>query len=74
MKKAAAYDIHARMLYNSLSLDEAARAVVFEYLETDSGGLVAVDRNGNFSMPFNTPGMFRGYKKSTEDSYVKIWE
>jgi beta-aspartyl-peptidase (threonine type) len=74
MKKAAAYDIHARMLYNSLSLEEATRKVVFEYLEPDSGGLIAVDRNGNFAMPFNTPGMFRGYKNSAEDSFVKIWE
>jgi beta-aspartyl-peptidase (threonine type) len=26
-----------------------------------TGGLVAMDRNGNFAMQFNTRGMYRGY-------------
>ena len=25
-----------------------------------SGGLIAVDRNGEFSLPFNSSGMYRG--------------
>ena len=74
MKKVVAYDLHARMEYSSLSLEEAAKKVVFELLDPDSGGLIALDRNGNFSMPFNTPGMFRGYKTADGDSFVKIWE
>ncbi|MEO3556972.1 isoaspartyl peptidase/L-asparaginase, partial [Phocaeicola vulgatus] len=26
-----------------------------------NGGLIAVDKKGNFAMPFNSGGMFRGY-------------
>lgn len=74
MKKVVAYDLHARMSYSSLSLSEAARQVIHEQLEPDSGGLIAVDRNGNFVMDFNTPGMFRGYKSADSGSFLKIWE
>jgi len=27
-----------------------------------TGGLVAIDRQGNVAMPFNTPGMYRGHR------------
>lgn len=74
MKKVAAYDLHTRIAYKGLSLEEAANQVVSEHLEPDSGGLIAVDRNGKFAMVFNTPGMFRGYKTGGGDSLVKIWD
>ena len=74
IRKLAAYDIHAKMLYRSLPLGEAAEEVVFKHLEPDSGGIIAVDRKGNFTMPFNTPGMFRAYKTATGDSAIRIWE
>jgi len=74
MIKAAAYDVHARMIYQGLTLEEAARKVVFEHLEPGSGGLIALDRQGNFALPFNTPGMFRGVQSSDADPCVNIWE
>ncbi len=74
MKKVVAYDLHARILYGSLPLEEAARKVVLEYLDPNSGGLIAVDRNGNFVMRFNTPRMFRGFKTVNGESAVKIWD
>ncbi len=74
IKKLAASDIHAKMLYGHMPLDEAAEEVVFKHLEPDSGGLIAVDRKGNFTMPFNTPGMFRAYRTAAGDSSIKIWE
>ncbi len=73
MKKVSAYDLHSRMIYKGLSLKEAAREVVDEQLEPDSGGLIAVDRQGNFALIFNTVGMFRAYKTKGGDSIVKIW-
>lgn len=74
MKKAAAYDLNARMAYQGLSLEQAAQKVVFEHLDPGTGGLIALDRNGNFAMPFNTPGMFRGVQTDTLDPNVAIWE
>lgn len=74
MIKAAAYDVHARMLYQGLSLEQSARKVVFEHLAPGSGGLIALDRHGNFALPFNTPGMFRGVQTGSSEPCVTIWE
>ncbi|MCD4676589.1 MAG: isoaspartyl peptidase/L-asparaginase [Desulfobacula sp.] len=74
MKKVTAHDLHSRMIYGGLSLEAAAQEVVFEHLEPGSGGLIAVDSKGCFTMPYNTPGMFRGYQVSDGEVVVKIWE
>ncbi|MDM4765612.1 isoaspartyl peptidase/L-asparaginase [Pelomonas sp. SE-A7] len=59
---AAAREVGALMEYAGLSVDEAARRVVFEKLAqvAGSGGLIAVSREGEVSLPFNTEGMYRG--------------
>lgn len=72
LKKCIAYDLHARILYKGISLEKAAEEVVWQYMERGTGGLIAVDNSGNFTMPFNTLGMLRGYKKSAVDWAVKI--
>jgi beta-aspartyl-peptidase (threonine type) len=56
-----AYDVAARMKYQDLRLDVAARETI-EHLTRagGEGGLVAVDRNGRIAMPFNSDGMYRG--------------
>ncbi|MCF8167413.1 MAG: isoaspartyl peptidase/L-asparaginase [Rhodoferax sp.] len=63
-----AYDICARMAYAGQSLDAAAQTVVMQVLPTikGRGGLIAVDAQGNLSMPFNTEGMYRGYARVGE--------
>ncbi len=75
IKYAVAFDISARMLYKGSSLDEAANGIINGTLKdlNVSGGLVAVDKDGNVSMPFNTSGMFRGYTKSSGERVVKIF-
>src|SRR5690349_1956074 len=66
IRYAAAHDIAARMKYAGQSLDEAARHVVVEVLAPvgGSGGLIAVDKSGSFSLPFNCSGMYRGVVQS----------
>ena len=61
-----AHDISALMEYKGLTLDSAARLVVKEKLVKagGSGGVIAIDRKGNISMPFNSEGMYRGYRTS----------
>ncbi|GAB5537027.1 MAG: isoaspartyl peptidase/L-asparaginase [Rubricoccaceae bacterium] len=56
-----ARDISARMEYLGESVDEAATHVINTKLETSggTGGVIALDREGNVSMPFNTEGMYR---------------
>ena len=57
----AAYDITALMDYGGLSLSEACERVVMEKLPAlgGEGGLIAVDREGNVALPFNSEGMYR---------------
>ncbi|MBL5885528.1 MULTISPECIES: beta-aspartyl-peptidase [Lelliottia] len=59
----AAYDIAALMDYGNLSLAEACERVVMEKLPAlgGSGGLIAVDREGNIALPFNSEGMYRAW-------------
>ncbi len=63
MRALTAYDLSALMEYRGMSLAEAADLVIYKKLTTlgGTGGLVAIDRKGNFVLPFNTPGMYRGF-------------
>ena len=38
-----------------------SEAFAEQYGKTRAGGVIAIDRNGRFAMPFNTPGMYRGH-------------
>jgi beta-aspartyl-peptidase (threonine type) len=38
-----------------------------------TGGVIALDRTGNISMPFNTEGMYRGYRTSDGNEGVYIF-
>ncbi|WP_218919373.1 isoaspartyl peptidase/L-asparaginase family protein [Longibacter salinarum] len=71
------HDIAARMRYGGKSLQEAADEVVMEELpaigEGGSGGVIALDAEGNIAMPFNTPGMYRGYVDADGNIVIKIY-
>jgi beta-aspartyl-peptidase (threonine type) len=69
------HDISALMEYKGLTVDSAARLVVREKLlkAGGTGGVIALDRIGNISMPFNTEGMYRGYRTSDGFSGVYIF-
>ena len=59
----AAYDSAALMDYGGLSLSEACERVVMEKLPAlgGSGGLIAIDHEGNVALPFNSEGMYRAW-------------
>jgi L-asparaginase / beta-aspartyl-peptidase len=75
IRAVAAYDIAARMRYAGEHLESAAQKVVFERLSAigGHGGVIAVDRHGNLSMPFNTTGMYRGWIREGEDAVTAIF-
>jgi beta-aspartyl-peptidase (threonine type) len=75
IRVAAAYDVCARMAYAGASLEQAADDVVMRVLPAigGRGGLVAVDRHGNVSMPFNTEGMYRGVARVGEAPRTAIF-
>ncbi|KKB65062.1 isoaspartyl peptidase [Robbsia andropogonis] len=63
IRTVAAHHVCMRMAYGGESLQQASEAVVHQVLkEIDGrGGLIAIDAQGNVSLPFNTEGMYRGY-------------
>lgn len=71
----AAYDVAARMKYAGEGVVEAANNVIHEALMPVSGdgGLIAIDSRGNFAMPFNTEGMFRGCITEDGETHVAIF-
>jgi beta-aspartyl-peptidase (threonine type) len=63
IRYAVAHDIAALVKYKGLSVQEAAEHVMRGLPKEPGGvgGVIALDAQGNFAMPFNTAGMFRGY-------------
>ncbi len=44
------------------------------YWERGRGGLAAIDREGNFTMPFNSAGMYRGFTGPEGKPNVKVYK
>lgn len=66
IRYAVAHDMAARMKYKKLSVSAAADEVFRELPKgrrpkDGIGGLIALDRQGNFVTPYNTNGMYRGW-------------
>ena len=73
-----AYDISALMDYKGLSLNEAAKEVIQNKLPKigdgkGNGGIIAIDKNGNMVMEFNTPGMFRATMNDAGELYIGMY-
>jgi len=69
-----AFDLAARMKYKNLSLEDAARETVEQLTKIGGeGGFIAVDANGNVTLPFNSEGMYRGFAKEDGEIVVEIY-
>ena len=75
IRSVVAHEIVSRMRYADESLSQAAIAVVMDTLveRGGDGGVIAVDRDGNIAMPFNSSGMYRGYVKPGREPYTAIF-
>lgn len=61
IRSVAAFNVAAKMQYQQKNIIDAAKEVIKEIEEMGGdGGMIALDKNGNISMPFNTSGMYRG--------------
>lgn len=75
IRTATAYDVSARMRYGNASLDHATRQALDEVAKFDGdGGLIAIDVQGNISMPYNSDGMKRAAVSSTMQPVVRVFE
>ena len=75
IRRVVAFDISALMEYKSLSLKEAAEEVIFKKIDPmggSGGGIIAVDKDGNIAMTFNTGLMHRAWATSNGDAGVGV--
>ena len=76
IRSVVGYDISALMEYKGYSVQKASDEVVMKKLvqRGGEGGVIALDRNGNVAMPFNSEGMYRGYIRADGKMEVKIYK
>jgi beta-aspartyl-peptidase (threonine type) len=76
IRSVVAYDIAALMGYKGLSVKQAADEAVMKKLvqRGGEGGVIALDAKGNFAMPFNSEGMYRGYVRADGKPVVAIYK
>lgn len=72
MRNAVAYDVSARMEYRGDSVEKAVHGILFDPKREVRGGIIALDKNGNISMKFNTAGMSRAAADSSGRHEVHI--
>jgi len=71
-----AHDISAMMEYKGVSLQEAAKEVIQNKVPTlgGDGGIIAIDKDGNVAMEFNTAGMYRAHMNAEGDLIIEIYK
>ncbi|MBT8393979.1 MAG: isoaspartyl peptidase/L-asparaginase [Flavobacteriaceae bacterium] len=71
-----AHDISALMEYKGMSLKDAAHEVIHKKVGDlgGDGGIVAVDKNGNVTMEFNTAGMYRASMSDKGELKIAIYK
>jgi len=71
----AAFQVAAVMEYKNLSVAEACRFLIKEKCKDIEGdiGVIAVDKQGNIGIEFNSERMHRGWKNEGEDVTVCIY-
>jgi beta-aspartyl-peptidase (threonine type) len=74
IRVALAHEVSARMRHLNEPLQKAARSALKQVTRIGGdGGLVAADRRGNITMPFNSEGMFRACIRPDGRRLVKIY-
>jgi beta-aspartyl-peptidase (threonine type) len=76
LRHAVAHDVAARMKYKGQSVEEAARDALGQLPKEAGGvgGLIALDAQGHFAMPFNTERMYRGWITADGKVHVAVFE
>jgi beta-aspartyl-peptidase (threonine type) len=76
MRNVVAYDISALMEYKEYELNKAAESIINDKLvkQKGKGGVIAIDKSGKISMPFNTQGMFRGFAIDNNKPIVLLYK
>jgi len=74
IKYQVAKEVCTRIEYLNETLEKASSDIIEELLKIDArGGIIAIDKNANTSMPFNTNGMIRGSFTNKSELFVAIY-
>jgi L-asparaginase / beta-aspartyl-peptidase len=74
IRQVVAHDISALMDYAHMPVDRAAETAIGKVAALGGdGGVIALDSGGRLAIPFNTPGMFRGYVTEDGRFVVKLF-
>jgi beta-aspartyl-peptidase (threonine type) len=75
IRLAIAKEVIALMEYKDLSVEDAAKDVIFTQLKPydAKGGIICLDQYGRVAMEFNTSAMFRAYANSAGEKMVRIF-
>ncbi len=67
IRNAVCYDLHAQMVYGGMNMSDAA-AATFQRVGKmgGTGGVIAIDHQGNIALPYNSEGMYRGWFDGAE--------
>jgi L-asparaginase / beta-aspartyl-peptidase len=76
IRAVAAYSVSALMEYGKMNLKAAMEEVVFKKLMAlnGEGGMIGVDAAGNYSMQFNSEGMYRAVCSSDGTRQLAIYK
>jgi beta-aspartyl-peptidase (threonine type) len=75
IRAAVAHEVSALIEYRGMKLQEAAQTALDAAKKIGgSGGLIAIDKNGEIALPFNTNGMYRGYVDPTGKFVTEIYK
>lgn len=74
IRATVAHDISALIEYRGMKLADAAQTVLDKVAKLGgTGGLIAIDKDGNITLPFNTSGMYRGQVDVSGKILVEIY-
>lgn len=76
MRTVAVKEVSSLIQYKNLNPKEALHTVLFDEIGKlgGEGGMILIDKTGNIYWDFNSTGMFRGYKKSSGETKVEMFE
>ena len=75
IRNVVAHDISSLLEYKKLDIRQAAKVSLEKVKKLGgSGGVIAIDKYGNYAMEFNTRGMYRGVKDSNGNFKVLIFK
>jgi beta-aspartyl-peptidase (threonine type) len=76
IRAVAAHDVSCLMEYKGFTLQQACDEVVNKKLPAleGEGGMIAVDKDGNYAMIFNSAGMYRAARSSDGSEEIAIYK